>query len=144
MAFQVPAFAPPAPASVRAEIVAVENAFCAMTRQRGLLAAFEHFAAPDVAFLDLDPRQCQGLAAVRRKFAGVPPDVQLTWTPLFTSVSEDGTLAYDYGRYESRRKGAGGKPVIAGGFYLTIWKRQPDGRWRFVMDTGSPDRPPPG
>lgn len=40
--------------------------------------------------------------------------------------------------------GPGGKPVIAEGLYLTIWKRQPDGRWRFVMDTGSPDRQPPG
>jgi hypothetical protein len=29
------------------------------------------------------------------------------------------------------------------GFFLTIWKRQPDGTWRYVMDNGAPDKPAP-
>lgn len=127
----------------KAELIAAENAFSAMAQQRGLLAAFEHFAAPDVAFIDTDPRKYRGLDAVRARMGPDRPGVTLTWSPLFTDVSDDGTLGYNYGRYEMRSPGPDGAPVVRGGFFLTIWKRQPDGTWKYVMDTGAPDRPPP-
>lgn len=126
----------------KAELVKVENAFNALAQEKGLLQAFEHFAAPDVAFIDTDPRRFRGLAAVRERLGPDEPGVKLTWSPLFTEVSDDGTLGYNYGRYESRRPGPDGKEVVRGGFFLTIWKRQPDGTWKYVMDTGAPDRPP--
>jgi len=70
------------------------------------------------------------------------PGVSLTWSALFTDVSDDGTMGYNYGRFESRGPGPDGKERVRGGFFLTIWKRQPDGSWRYVMDNGAPDRPP--
>jgi ketosteroid isomerase-like protein len=126
---------------LKAEIAQVETAFSAMAQEKGLLAAFEHFAAPDVAFVDTDPRQWRGLEAVRQRLGGTPADLKLSWSPLFVDVSDDGTLGYDYGRYEARRPGPDGKDVVRGGFFLTIWKRQPDGSWRYVMDSGAPDKP---
>jgi ketosteroid isomerase-like protein len=127
---------------LKAEISATEAAFSAMAQEKGILAAFEHFAAPDVAFVDTDPRQWRGLEAVRQRLGGTPADLKLSWSALFVDVSDDGTLGYDYGRYESRRPGPDGKEVVRGGFFLTIWKRQPDGSWRYVMDNGAPDRKP--
>lgn len=125
---------------LKAEIAATEAAFSAMAQEKGLLAAFEHFAAPEVAFVDTDPRQWRGLPAVRRRLEGTPANLKLTWSAMFVDVSDDGTLGYDYGRYESRRPGPDGQDVVRGGFFLTIWKRQPDGSWRYVMDNGAPDR----
>jgi ketosteroid isomerase-like protein len=125
----------------KAEITVAEHAFSAMAQEKGVLAAFEHFAAPDVAFVDTDPRRWRGLEAVRERMGGTPADLKLTWSPLFVDASEDGTLGYDYGRYEARRPGAEGKDVVRTGFFLTIWKRQPDGRWRYVTDNGAPDKP---
>lgn len=135
------AAAAPDKEKLKAEIAATENAFSAMAQEKGLLAAFEHFAAPDVAFVDTDPRQWRGLAAVRERMGGSPADLKLSWSPLFVDVSDDGTLGYDYGRYEARRPGPDGKDVVRGGFFLTIWKRQPNGSWRYVMDNGAPDKP---
>ena len=135
------AAAPSVRDKAKAEIAATEKAFSAMAQTKGLLAAFEHFAAPDVAFVDTDPRKWRGLEAVRRRLGATPPDVTLTWSPLFVDVSADGTLGYDYGRYELRRKAADGQESVRGGFFLTIWKRQPDGSWRYVMDNGAPDKP---
>ncbi len=126
---------------LKAEIAATEAAFSAMAQEKGLLAAFEHFAAPNVAFVDTDPRKWRGLEAVRQRLGGTPADLKLSWAALFVDVSDDGTLGYDYGRYEARRPGTDGKDVVRGGFFLTIWKRQPDGTWRYVMDNGAPDRP---
>ncbi len=135
--------APGARDKLKTELAAMEDAFCAMARDKGLLAAFEHFAAPDVAFIDTDPRRVRGLAAVRERMGPDRPGVVLTWSALFTDVSDDGTLGYNWGRYEWRGPGADGQPMVRTGFFLTIWKRQPDGTWRYVMDNGAPDRPPP-
>lgn len=128
---------------LKAEVAQMEDAFCAMARDKGLLAAFQHFAAPDVAFIDTDPRKFRGPAAVRERMGEDKPGVKLTWSASFTDVSDDGTLGYNYGRYESRRPGPDGQEIVRGGWFLTIWKRQPDGSWKYVMDNGSPDRPPP-
>ncbi len=133
----------PALAKLKAELARLEDAFSAMAQEKGILAAFEHFAAPDVAFIDTDPRKYRGLAAVRQRMGDVPPGAKLTWSAMFTDVSDDGTLGYNYGRYEMRGPGPEGKEVVRGGFFLSIWKRQPDGSWKYVMDTGAPDRPPP-
>jgi ketosteroid isomerase-like protein len=137
-------FAAPDKEKLKADLARMEDAFCAMAQTKGILPAFEYFAAPDVAFIDTDPRQFRGLAAVRERMGGTPPETKLTWSALFTDVSDDGTLGYNYGRYEVRGKGPDGKEAIRGGFFLSIWKRQPDGSWKYVMDTGAPDRPPAG
>lgn len=127
---------------LKKEVAALEDQFCAMTKEKGALAAFQHFAAPDVAFIDTDPRKFRGPAAVQERMGNFPPEAALTWSAFFTDVSDDGTLGYNYGRYELRGKGPDGKDRVGTGWFLTIWKRQPDGTWRYVMDNGAPDRPP--
>jgi len=96
-------------AKLKAEVAGMEDAFCAMAKEKGLLAAFGHFAAPDVAFIDTDPRKWRGPAAVRERLGTDQPGVTLTWSALFTDVSDDGTLGYNWGRYESRRPGPDGR-----------------------------------
>ena len=124
---------------LKAEVAAVEDAFSAMAKERGINAAFSHFAAPDVAFIDTDPRKFRGPAAVQECMGPDEPGVSLSWSAHFTDISDDGTLGYNYGRYESRRSGKDGTEIIRGGWFLSIWKRQPDGAWKYVMDTGVPD-----
>ncbi|HEY4299594.1 MAG TPA: DUF4440 domain-containing protein [Candidatus Didemnitutus sp.] len=133
--------AAPDKARLKKELVGMEDAFCAMAKNEGLLAAFTHFAAPDVSFLDVDPRKWRGYEAVRQRMGPDQPGVSVTWSAHFTDVSDDGSLGYNYGRYEWRSPGADGKESVHGGWFLTIWKRQPDGQWRYVMDNGTPDRP---
>jgi ketosteroid isomerase-like protein len=94
-------------------VAAMEDAFSAMAQTKGLLAAFEYFTAPDVAFLDTDPRKFRGPAAVRERMGTDQPG-----------------------------PGPDGNEIVRGGWFLTIWKRQPNGTWRYVMDNGAPDRPP--
>ncbi len=130
-------------AALKKEVASMEDQFCAMAKEQGLLAAFQHYAAPDVAFIDTDPRKWRGPAAVLERMGADRPGVSLTWSAMFTDVSTDGTLGYNYGRFEFRGPRAEGKEVVRGGFFLSIWKRQPDGSWKYVMDTGAPDRPPP-
>ncbi len=136
--------ATPEKEALKREVAALEDRFCALAQEKGVQAAFEHFAAPDVAFLDTDPRRYRGVEAVRRRMEGFPAGGRLTWSAAFTDVSDDGTLAYNYGRYEMAVPAEGGQERRSGGWFLSIWKRQPDGSWRYVMDTGVPDRPASG
>ena len=82
--FAATAFAttPSAPAKVdkeqlKKELAAMEDAFCAMGKSQGLLAAFKHFAAPDVSFIDTDPRKWRGQAAVDERIGPDVPGVSL-------------------------------------------------------------------
>jgi ketosteroid isomerase-like protein len=131
------------PTQLKAQLINMEHDFCAMASAQGVPAAFAHFAAPDAAFFDVDPREHRGQEAVRLRLADFPPQAKLTWAPLQVDVSSSGDLGYTWGRYEFRIPGAEGQERVAGGFYLTIWKRQPDGAWKFAIDTGTPDRPKP-
>jgi ketosteroid isomerase-like protein len=134
--------AAPDKAVLKAEVAGMEDAFCAMAKAQGLRAAFLHYAAPDVAFIDTDPRKFHGTAAVLERIGPDKPGVSLTWSAMYTDVSDDGTLGYNYGRYEFHAPGPDGKERTGGGFFLTIWKRQSDGSWRYEMDTGAPDPRP--
>ena len=61
----------------------------------------------------------------------------LRWTPVHADIAASGDLGYTYGTYESKSPGADGKPVVRTGMYVTIWKKQPDGSWKVVVDLGS-------
>ena len=128
---------------LKRELAALEDEFCAATRTMGILAAFKHYAAPDATMLAADPRQFRGAAAIEQVLGPDRPGVSVTWSAYHTDISEDGTLGYNYGRYEWTFPRADGTTAKSTGWFLTIWKRQPDGTWRFVLDTGVPDRPAP-
>jgi ketosteroid isomerase-like protein len=135
--------AKPDKTELKKELAAMEDAFCAMGKSQGLLAAFKYFAAPDVSFIDTDPRKWRGLPAVVERIGPDVPGESLTWSAYCTDVSDDGTMGFNYGRYEARTPGPGGKVSVHTGWFLTIWKRQPDGSWKYVMDNGAPDRSAP-
>ncbi len=118
----------------RREVRDAESAFAAMVRERGTGEAFLHFAAAD-AVLNRNDRLIKGKPAIREYFAGQTlREVKLEWRPEFVDVSASGDLAYTYGPYTFSAKDAEGKPVAAEGIFHTVWKRQPDGVWKFVWD----------
>src|SRR5260370_16636624 len=71
---------------LKAEVAAMEDAFCAMAREKGLLAAFSYFAPPDVAFIDTDPRNFRGPAALLHRLPPAHPAPSLPPTPSHTPL----------------------------------------------------------
>ena len=64
---------------------------------------------------------------------------RLTWTPVGADISASGDLGYTYGTYEFTSKDKDGKTVADHGKYTSIWKKQPDGSWKVVLDMGNSD-----
>ncbi|MDR3437576.1 hypothetical protein [Telmatospirillum sp.] len=118
-----------------AEALAADRAFAAMAARDGPGAAFQAFSAADaVSFIRADahmrPQDWPPL---------FPSTARLTWTPAEAHASDDGSLAWTWGRYDWTRIASGKQETHTTGRYLTVWQRQPDGSWRFRADTGSPD-----
>ena len=131
------------------ELAGTERSFCADAARLGISDAFLAYMADSCFIPDrMALSRSEYLAAVQAARAkagaaykpGPNPDVQLVWAPLKVEVSDDGTLGYTWGRYDFTSKGKDGKPQSSAGIYLTIWRRQADGSWKFVYD-GAPQIP---
>ena len=58
-------------------------------------------------------------------------------------VSQSDDMGYSRGTYTSRMVGADGTPVTEPGKWVSIWRKQSDGKWRIVVDTFNTDIMPP-
>ena len=139
----VPATAGPMDtAGVAAQVMDADRTFAAATAARGLDGWMSFFAPEAVALARMaDP--ARGAAAIRARDSAnfANPAVRLTWTPTDAGAFADGRTAWTVGRYELRRRAADGSESVAGtGRYITLWRREPDGRWLVTLDTGAPDR----
>jgi len=115
--------------------------FCALAQRRGVAEAFRAYAAEDATLLPLGENPVRGREAI---FATMSegPSYELEWTPEAADVARSGDLGYTWGKSILRRVGEDGNPVVRHGKYLTVWKRQGDGSWKYVMDIGNPSPPP--
>jgi ketosteroid isomerase-like protein len=78
-----------------------------------------------------------GQVAIAKSANWSPKDYQLTWTPTDAMMGPSGDMGYTWGHYEGRSKDANGNPVTTSGRYMTIWRKQPGGDWKVVLDAGS-------
>ena len=83
-----------------------------------------------------DGRDGPGRDAVRRRVAGFldDPDLDFTWEPELADVSAAGDMGWTVGHYRAELRRAGQEPKVQTGRYLTVWRRQPDGSWKVVVD----------
>jgi len=81
-----------------------------------------------------------GRAAIREMVAGTMkiPGFRVSWSPDSAVVSRSGDLAYTYGTNVFTAPDAAGKLVTTRGRYLTIWRKDDEGRWRCVQDYSTP------
>lgn len=115
----------------------------AMTQRN--LGQIVAFYADDAVFLPTAEPTVTGKAAITAEWKHILaiPDYQNTTKLLRVEVAAARDMAYTMGTYTSRMMGQDGKPVVEPGKWLSIWKKQPDGAWRIVMDTYNTDIMPP-
>lgn len=58
------------------------------------------------------------------------------WHPEVVELSGDGSLGLTRGPWTMRTKDAQGAPVELQGLFSSVWRRQGDGSWRILFDTG--------
>jgi ketosteroid isomerase-like protein len=108
----------------------MEHDFARAAATKGTRDAFLEFLADDGIIFQPGPVNGKKFWTERQPRKGL-----LSWEPVFADVSRAGDLGYTTGPWEFRPNGADDKPV-AFGQYFTIWKKQNDGAWKFVLDRG--------
>jgi ketosteroid isomerase-like protein len=120
--------------NVKSEILDAEKAFAQLVKEKGVKAGFLAYAAEN-AVLQRGGKLIQGRQAIQAFFdQQTLGDVTLEWQPDFVDVSASGDLAYTYGRYSLQTVDENGQAVHTEGIFHTVWKRQPNGEWRYVWD----------
>ena len=116
------------------EMVKTEQAFSKMAEEKNTRDAFLAFIADDG--LLFRPGAVNGKKWLLEHPAP-PTDKKplLAWQPLFAGMSASGDLGFTTGPWEFKADVKDDKPAGYGHF-VTVWKKQADGTWKFVVDLG--------
>ena len=77
-----------------------------------------------------------GPEARRKAWAALFAPAELVFYNAATKVeaARSGDLAYETGTFEESFKDATGTPVKVVGKYVVVWKKQPNGQWKAIVD----------
>jgi ketosteroid isomerase-like protein len=120
-------------------LVKLEAEFVKAVAEKGHAAFVDYFAEDGVELDD------GGGISSREAISKQPPwpeGTSLTWTPVKADMSASGDLGYTYGNYVLKSKDKDGKIVANYGKYVSIWKKQKDGKWKVVVDIGNSNPEP--
>lgn len=115
-------------------MVDTERAFAKMSEEQGTRAAFMAFIADDGILFR--PTAVKGKQWMTEH--PLPPSDKrslLSWYPAIAGIARAGDLGYSTGPWEFKSDIDDAKPV-AWGHFLTVWKKQADGQWKFAIDLG--------
>ena len=124
------------PKGLEQEIMDADKAFSDYSVAHGQIASFLEFAAPDVVLIKPNMYPIVGHAELQKSYEGKADTAfVLTWEPQFARVAQSGDLGYTYGYWKLVPKNNPEK--FSRGTYATVWQRQPNGEWKFVLDLGN-------
>lgn len=117
------------------EIFNSEKAFEKMCAEKGIAEAFYFFADDSAVIKRENDTLIIGKEQIKEYYdKEFYKTAKVSWAPDFIDVSEDGTLAYTYGKYLWVSKDEKGNDVEYRGVFHTVWKRQIDNTWKYVWD----------
>jgi hypothetical protein len=105
------------------EVVAAELGFASAAQDDGQWTAFDKYAADEAVMYAPRPVMAKQWLKGRAN-----PNKAITWQPYEVWSSCDGTLAASKGPWQ--------RPDGSFGYFTTIWARQKDGSYKWVLDMG--------
>ena len=123
-------------ASAAREIAKIDGEYSNLSIAKGMPAAsVEYFAEDGIAFA---PGAVNGKKywAGRTSFPGL-----LIWQPIFAFAAGAADLSYTTGIWELKKRN---EPLSLGfGHYITVWTKDPKGKWKIALDVGTENPQPP-
>lgn len=121
--------------AAKTEITNAEKAFNDYVQSKGIAEGFYQFAAEDATIKRENDTLISGRDNILKYYRNQKfKNASVTWKPDFVDVSKDGTMGYTYGKYVWTVKDSTDKATNYKGVFHTVWKKQPDGSWKYVWD----------
>ncbi len=123
------------------KLMETDREFSKTSLKIGAAEAFNMYAAEGAIMLTAGRQPIYGKKAVKKIMMGI--ESILRWEPVDGQVAASGDLGYTWGRYVATAKDEQGNETEFHGKYVSIWKKQKDGSWKWIVDIGN-DNPSPG
>lgn len=104
-------------------VIATEIAFARAAQEDGQWTAFRRFVADDAEMFA--PARVSAQSWLKGR---ADPPQAVRWQPHRIFISCDGGAAVSTGAWQ--------RPDGSEGYFTTVWRRQRDGRWKWVLDHG--------
>jgi len=130
--------------AAKSQLLEVDRAFNARAQATDVPTAFLEFADQDAVMYRNGMEPVVGKAAIAELLEG-EAGVTLVWEPQTAEIAASGDLGYTRGCFTFHTApGEEGAPAKGPyqGYYISIWKRQADGSWKWVFDSGIISRLP--
>lgn len=124
------------------DIMQADRDFSQLAQDGEVRDAFIAYAADDAIMMNGGQNFIHGEGAVHAFLGNWPDGISLWWDPIGGMMAQSGDLGFTYGVYISRGQDEEGNEVESHGKYVTIWERQEDGSWKWVLDGGNPSPGP--
>jgi ketosteroid isomerase-like protein len=111
------------------DLIAAEQRFAADAAARGTRAAFLEALAPDGLVYAPGPSNGKRTWEARQDDGS-----RLQWTPEVAEIAASGDLGYTSGPFRFIQAGA--ESPVGFGHYLSVWRKDGEGRWVLVIDHG--------
>ena len=118
----------------KSDLMNVDREFSKMSIEKGIFTAFKHYADDNATIYRDGQHPYTGRDAIiklMKNSKGV-----LKWEPSKAEIAESGDLGYTLGKYEYTGKTTDGEETKSNGYYVSIWKKNKDGSWKYVFDSG--------
>jgi ketosteroid isomerase-like protein len=119
-----------------AEMMQADADFAAMAAEKGYRKAFLNYMEDEPVLLRDNYLPIIGADAVRYVTGMNDSTFTVDWSPQGGDVSSSGDMGYTYGIYELRTA-----MERQSGTYVTVWRRQEDGSWKYLLDAGTQGLP---
>lgn len=117
------------------ELIEADIAFSKMSAEEGMKEAFLHYADEEVVLLRKNSLPIEGKSSLNNFLQDLDDsNFVLIWEPLNGMISSSGDLGFTYGIYQMFQNQE--DTISEKGTYVSIWKKNPEGEWRYVLDTG--------
>lgn len=114
------------------EMADAERAFARRARETTVRQAFIDFFADEAVGFGPDPEPAR--EALRKRDNPQPPGFELHWEPRLGDIAASADLGYLTGPAEYINAGKPNTYTC----YFSVWKRQPGGEFRVILDIGVP------
>lgn len=117
-------------------LIKVDKEFSDMSDKQGMAEAFIFYADQDVVKLSEGGYPIVGKTNLSDIYSKVDDSqFKLTWEPIKAEMAESGELGYTYGKYFFTAMDS--VESTSTGYYISVWKKQNDGTWKYVLDGGA-------
>jgi ketosteroid isomerase-like protein len=118
----------------KSEMIEADRNFSKMSESLGMRYAMLQYIDNKGILLRPNAVPLVGGEAINFISQGNDSSYTMTWEPSGGTIAISGELGYTYGIYSLKPKT---RDTVYYGTYVSIWKRQPDGKWKFSLETGN-------